>query len=220
MPSHLCLLHTVGSVVESFGNLAKRVMPGVQIRHCVDENILKDLIEDGQLGPRTIRRVCQQVILASDSGADGVLLTCSSISPCADIASQLVDIPVMKIDESMAEEAVSLGTRLGVLATVKTTLEPTVALLNEKAKSAQKDIEITTVECAGAFGSLQCGDVNAHDKLLAEEICKLNRQVEVIVLAQASMARVAKSLGQRIQVPVLTSIESGLKRALTILGIS
>ena len=48
--------------------------------------------------------------------------------------------------------------------------------------------------CEGAFDALMGGDVARHDAMVADALGTLGREVDVIVLAQASMARVVEGL--------------------------
>jgi len=213
----LALIHTVSSIIPAFQQLGKELLsPQFRIRHLVDESILQNLIAAGKLNPETYRRVSEYVIQAEEGGADAVLVTCSSISPCVDIAKYLVSIPVLKIDEPMAEEAVRLGSEIGVVATLPTTLEPTVNLIKEKAIPKREKITVKTTLCQGAFEAVVAGDGKKHDEIVTAEIIKLREKVEVIVLAQASMARLIPSLGKS-NIPILSSPKSGLMAARKVL---
>ena len=122
----------------------------------------------------------------------------------------------MKIDEAMAEEASSIGRRVGVVATVSTTLEPTVRLIKKKADDLARPIEVAERIAEGAFEALLRGDAAQHDEILKNTISTLAEQVDVVVLAQVSMARLVPQL-TGVRVPVLSSPRSGvaaLKRAL------
>jgi hypothetical protein len=123
------------------------------------------------------------------------------------------------VDEAMADEACALGPRVGVVATVSTTLEPTVRLIRRKAVERGVEIEVTECIAQGAFEALLAGDAAKHDDILKRAIIELAGQVDVIVLAQVSMARLVPSLGS-LPVPVLSSPQSGVasvKRALAAL---
>ena len=48
--------------------------------------------------------------------------------------------------------------------------------------------------CEGAFDVLMSGDTAKHDVMVAAALKELSSQVDVIVLAQASMARVVDTL--------------------------
>jgi Asp/Glu/hydantoin racemase len=68
----------------------------------------------------------------------------------------------------------------------------------------------------GAFEALLNGDAEKHDEIVKDTISALTEQVDVVVLAQASMARLVPQL-QGVRIPVLSSPQSGvaaLKRAL------
>jgi Asp/Glu/hydantoin racemase len=213
MPT-LALLHTAVVNVTTFQSLAAGLLPGVATFHMLDESLLKNTIRDGAMSPLTARRVTTYIASAADAGADAVLVTCSSIGRGAELARSLVSIPVIRVDEAMADEAVRIGHRIGVIATLPTTLEPTAALVHARAHQAGAKVEVVAHLCNGAFAALMSGDTAAHDTAIAEGLRSLMPAVDVIVLAQATMARVADSLSaDERSVPILASPRSGLLRA-------
>ena len=135
------------------------------------------------------RRVAEDAITAEAAGADVVLVTCSLISPCVDVAQNMVSIPVLKIDEPMADRAVDTGTSVGVAATATTTLKPTTELIKARARVAGKSVQVDAVLCEGAFDVLMSGDTEGHDRIVKEHLYRMMESNDVIVLAQASMAR-------------------------------
>jgi len=180
----------------------------------VDESLIQDTIRAGQLRKITIRRVVEMVGSAVDAGADAVLVTCSSIGPAVTLAQQLFDVPVLRIDEAMAEEAVRKANIVGVLATLRTTLEPTLALLRTKAADAGREVKLIECLCEDAFPAVMAGDTETHDRLLREALLEDLKDVDAIVLAQASMARVVASLPEgALKAPVLSSPELAVRRA-------
>jgi hypothetical protein len=94
-----------------------------------------------------------------------------------------------------------------VVATLSTTLQPTADLIRRRAVVAKRDIELTSKLCEGAFEALMSGDNAKHDAMVAGALKELAGQVQVIVLAQASMARVVDQLpeAERTRVPILAS---------------
>ena len=74
----------------------------------------------------------------------------------------------------MAEKAVVNGGRVGVLTTLRTTLEPTAALVRSKA--AGKDVSIVDHLCQGAFEAVIAGDVATHDAMVSAGLLKLQRR--------------------------------------------
>jgi Asp/Glu/hydantoin racemase len=129
------------------------------------------------------------------------------------MARQVFDFPVVRVDEPMAERAVRLGRRIGVAATLRTTLQPTLELLRAKALDAGRQVDLVESLCEGAFAAVLSGDTQTHDRLLTESLCALRTSVDVVVLAQASMARVVASLPGNGHVPILSSPELAVQRA-------
>ena len=218
MTRRVVLVHTVAGLVPVFQDLAKQLPGDVKVSNIVDESLLEDAIAAGGLTPSVSRRVVDQILSAADSGAVAVLATCSSIGPAVEIASQLVGVPVLRIDEPMAVAAIESGTRVGVLATVASTLDPTVDLLRRCARRLATEVELVPVLRADAFAALGAGDGAGHDAIIGEAVLELAGDVDAIVLAQASMARVVATLGPgAVTVPVFSSPASGMARLATVL---
>jgi len=183
-------------------------MPAVKLFHMVDESLIKETVRAGHLEKRTIRRLVGMIESASSAGAQAVMVTCSSIGEGVTLAQQLFDFPVIRIDDAMTETAVRSGNKIGVIATLKTTLAPTAALLASKAKALCKSIDLVECLCEGAFEAVLSGDTTTHDRIVGSALVKDMSTVDTIVLAQASMARVVKAMPPGlIQVPVLSSPE-------------
>jgi len=214
----IAYLHTSHVLIPVFADISRRQMPEVEQFHMVDESLIRNTIRAGKLTKTTIRRVLAMVQSARDGGADAIVVTCSSIGPAASRARDLFDFPVIRVDEAMAEQAVRRGRRIGVAATLRTTLEPTVALLREKAAAAGREAEIVESLSEGAFEAVLAGDTATHDRLLADALTRLAPAVDVVVLAQASMARVAGKLplvpGSA---PILSSPELAVRSARSML---
>lgn len=207
MTRKLVLLHTVATLVEPFNELAAEMLPAdVDVVHVADELLLKVVLAQGGLSPFIYQRVSDHVLAAVHAGADVVMFTCSSISPCADAARLMVGIPVLKIDEPMVDRAIATGARIGVAATAPTTLGPTQELVNARADLLGKHVTVDAVLCEGAFDALFAGDLETHDRIVRATLRALMVRNDVVVLAQASMARVAESIPAQEQVvPILSS---------------
>jgi Asp/Glu/hydantoin racemase len=207
MKKKLAFIHTVPSLVSLFGDLAKELLPGdVEFFHIADELLLKVVLAQRGLTPFIFRRVAEHVAAAEEGGASVVQLTCSSISPCADAARPLVGIPVLKIDEPMVDRAISLGNRIGIAATAPTTLKPTTELAYSRACLLGKQVKVESVLCEGAYKALFSGDSETHDQIVRQYLKALMATNDVVILAQASMARVVNTISADEQVvPILSS---------------
>lgn len=218
MAQTLALIHTSPTLTPVFRALCAAEMSDVEVFHMVDESLIQDTIRAGRLRGITIRRLLGQIESAVAAGADAVMVTCSSIGPGVALAQSLFELPVIRIDDAMAEEAVRMGRRIGVAATLRTTLEPTIDLLKEKASQRGRTIEIAESLSEGAFEAVLAGDVMTHDRILAEKLIRDLHDVDVIVLAQASMARVVNEMpAGTLKVPVLSSPELAVRQAKEIL---
>lgn len=166
-------------------------------------------------GDATHKMLClyQQVL---DEGAQAILNVCSTVGAIADCAQKLYEkkgVPLLRIDRAMAQTAVEKGTRIGVLATLHTTLKPTCDLILECARQKGKTVEILPVVVENQFGSTPAEMAQALEK----EACALAQKVDVLVLAQASMAANEEEIQKKVAVPVLSSPGLGaqaLKRVL------
>ncbi|MBB6219253.1 aspartate/glutamate racemase family protein [Rhizobium leguminosarum] len=205
----LAFIHTVSDVVSEFRALAKEHLPDWKPFAILDESLLRNTIERGSLSHLTKRRLATYVWSAVDAGADAIVVTCSTLGPAVDAIAPLCPVPLFRIDEGMAKAAVEHGNCIGVLATLSTTLVPTADLLRRQAGEAGKNVVIDDVLVHGAFQFLADGNVEAHDAQIRRALEELSQKVDVIVFAQASMARAVQGMDQGL--PVLTSPVLGIE---------
>ena len=202
----LGLIHTSATLVPVFQKLCTDYLPGVNVFNIVDDSLIKDVIAKNQMTNLTARRVVNYVGSAELAGADLIMVTCSSIGAAVEASADLTSVPVLRVDQAMADLAVQTGKKIGVVATLPTTLGPTSDLVRRRAIVAGKDIELTSRLCEGAFEALMGGNPDKHDEMVAAALTELSSQVNVIVLAQASMARVVDTLPDEVKkVPILSS---------------
>jgi Asp/Glu/hydantoin racemase len=211
-PKTLGLIHTSATLIPVFQELCKQYLPGVSTFNIVDDSLVKNIRERGELTPSISKRVADYVASAEDSGADYILVTCSSIGAAVEAAAKKASVPVLRVDRPMADMAASMGRRIGIIATLQTTLEPTSDLVKRRAALAGKKIELIPKLCEGAFEALMDGDPAKHDALVADALRELSKQVDVILLAQASMARVVDTLAEADKiVPIVASPPNAIK---------
>lgn len=191
--------------------VAAQILGPVRLTSIIDDAIIFDINRHGGLSAAVTRRLIRYYRNAEDAGADVIFNTCSSVGEIVALGRQVVDVPIVRIDEPMAELAAKQYRRIGVLATLESTLGPTRRLIAEKAEGEGRTVEIVAEVAKGAFEALAHKDPATHDELVGEAVGRLSDDVEAVVLAQASMARMQERLQQRSAVPVLTSLSSGLE---------
>jgi len=206
-------IHTITSAPALFAGLAAQHLPGAAVAHIVDESLIKRALAAGGLTPALYRRLCEHVAGAEDAGADVVQVTCSSLTPAIEVAQRMVRVPVLSIDDPMAEHAVKSFKRIGVIATASSTLGPSADLVRRTAARLGRQAQVEAVLCEGAYDAFFAGDQARHDRIVREALAGLMRRVDAVLLAQVSMARIADALppGEK-PVPVLASPPFAMQR--------
>ncbi|MFO7154804.1 MAG: aspartate/glutamate racemase family protein [Caldicoprobacter oshimai] len=210
MDKKLAIIHTTHVTIEPLKNLASEFIPEVKVINFLDDSILPQLIENGGDIAEVRDRWFTYAKIAESLGADVILSACSSVGELADELNGKLSVPVLRIDEAMIERAVALGNVIGVAATLSTTLRPTINLVKAKAEKACKAIKVEPVLVDEAYKLLMQGDGEGHDKVLAQKLNELAQRVDVVVLAQASMARVLDRLPENMKDEFLTSPRLGI----------
>ncbi|MGD0863829.1 MAG: aspartate/glutamate racemase family protein [Candidatus Limnocylindrales bacterium] len=206
MPQLLVLIHTVPPLVGEFTELCQEVLPGVRLLHVLDEPLLERIRQHGSATPEDDERLADHVRIAEAVGASAVLVTCSTVSFCVDAIRHRFRVPITKIDDAMAAKAVRLGTRISIVATNPTTFEASRRLIEDEAHRIGNPVHIRLRPVAGALEARLRGDDAVHDRLVECAVRGEANEADVVVLAQASMARVLDAMaGAPVPVPVLAS---------------
>ena len=209
----LGIIHAVNLTIRAMQPFLERYIPDIEVMHVCDDTIQRDNIRAGVgvIPKRNYYKFAQYAHNLQEAGADMILLACSTFNYAAELARPMIDIPIMQIDRPMMELAVCQGRRVGLLATLSTTVPSSERLLRIVAAERKKEVEVITVLREEAFRAIQKGDTGTHNAILLEEIEKLSGQVDSIVMAQLSMSALAPHLtGTR--VPVYDSGTTGFGR--------
>ena len=206
------VIHTTPSTIESTAALIRELIPDSQVMNILDDTILPDMAAERNIHYVRERWAKYASILAK-MGADAVLSACSTVGPFAEECNENMDIPVVRIDEAMADEAVKKGVNITVLATFKPTLKPTTDLIRRK----NRDIHLKTVLIDEAYRELHSGNIEKHNTLIVEKVREEAANADVIVLAQASMANALQGAEGIDLDKILTSPRLGILRLKEIL---
>lgn len=204
----IAILHTsfvFVSVETIINDLIAQQIPDATVIHFVDSDVLATVVREGKITEASANRMVHLAMAAELAGADIIFSACSSLGPSLDAVEKAVTIPVVKIDEAMAKKAATEGTRIAVLATLPSTLEPTSNLISKWAKTLGRELELNKVLAAGAFDILMKGDRPGHDEVVIAKAIEVAQNVDLIVLSQASMNRLAPVLTEKTGLPVLSS---------------
>ena len=218
MGKSIAIVQTSAVSSTELSALCKEIIPDVKVWEIIDNSLIAEVNANGGVTKAVRRRLLSYYENAQSLGVDAILNQCSSVSEVAEDFKKLIDIPIVKIDEAMAREAVRLGKKIGVIATVETTLGPSCSLIENAAKQAGKEIEIVRYLVEGAMMIIiEQGDKERHNAMVIGEVERAARECDVVVLAQGSMT-VLLPLLTHIKTPVLSSPRMGIEYLKEVLG--
>ena len=209
----LGIIHAFNLTIRAMQPFLEKYIPDIEVVHLCDDTIQRDNIRAGVgvIPKVNYFKFAQYAHNLQEAGVDMILLACSTFNYAAELARPMIDIPIMQIDRPMMEAAVLQGPRVGLLATLSTTVPSSERLLRIVAGEQRKEVQITTVLKEEAFQAIQKGDTERHNAILLEEIEKLSGEVDSIVMAQLSMSALAPYL-PKMRVPVYDSGTTGFGR--------
>lgn len=213
MGKKLYTINTVNNFMDiifnPFGLPFAKANPDMEIYNIMDDSLLRSTLNDGGMTPTTASRMLNYAKAAEASGADGIIVTCTSVNQATKYIRPLLNIPIINIEEPVAEMAVENGKRIGILATLPSSPVAIGRVIQEKADEIGKKIEIVNSVVDGAFDVLCSGDRDKHDKMVCEALYKLAEQVDVIAFAQISMSLLKHD---EVKVPIYKIGTSGFER--------
>jgi len=208
----IALIHAIPLSIQPVRDAFKVIWPEAETSNLLDDDLTVALKREGGLSPAITARICDLATYAARTGVQAILFTCSAFTPAMDLARRLVSIPVLKPDEAMIEAALEVGQRIGVVATFAGTPPITTGQFQAAASARQASIRVETALADGAMAALNGGDAATHDRLIVEASSALDQKVDVICLAQFSMARAQATVQLKVKVPVLTSPTSAVAK--------
>lgn len=190
----LCTLHTTDKFMEMMSNPFTKPFlkdnPDIEQMDITDSSLIVETQKAGYATPAVARRMYNYMMCAADAGADAILVTCTSVNTVTKKIRDMIPIPVISVEEPVAEKAVQSGKKIGILSSLATSAEPVKQTILEKAEAAGKEVEIKIQVADGAFDALNAGDRALHDDKVRAALEKLVKEVDVVVFAQMSMALV------------------------------
>jgi Asp/Glu/hydantoin racemase len=201
----IALIHAVSTAIPPILHAFTADWPEAQLSNLLDDDLMPAYAREGGLTPHIVERICTLALYAARTGADGILFTCSVFPQAEDLAKQLVPVPLLKPDEAMIAAALDTGKRIGVVATNPPAAPAAVAQLEAGAKARGIDIRVFRSIAEGAFAIGNAGDAATHDRMVVEAAERIAGSVDVLCLAQVSMALARTAVQARTGIPVLTS---------------
>ena len=214
----LGIIHAAAITLPAVQKYITEIIPEVEVVHWLDDTIQNTnfACEPGTIPPRNYAKFVQAALAQEEYGVNLILLVCSTFNRAVEYARPMLETPLLQIDRPMMDLAVQAGSRIGLLATVPTTVPASERLLRLAAQEAGRPVEVTTRLCSEAFQVLKAGNPDKHNEMLLEEIDRLSGEVDAIVLAQLSMTALEPHLTET-RVPVYNSGRTAFNRIRLIL---
>ncbi|MFL9898249.1 aspartate/glutamate racemase family protein [Paraburkholderia fungorum] len=209
--TRIVLIHAVEVAMRPVEAAMREFWPAAQCGNLLDDALPRDLEAAGTLTPAITGRIGALADYAANSGAQGVLFTCSAFGPAIDEAAKRLPIPVLKPNEAMFEASLDAGGVVGMLATFEPSIPSMTREFDDEARRREVSAQLDTVYVPGALDALKSGDAATHDRLLAEAAPRL-AHCSTILLAHFSTARAAAAIAARSTQPVLTSPGSAVMK--------
>lgn len=198
MKKSVCIIQTGTASSAELMGLCAELIPEVSTYQIIDDSLLKEISAAGGLTPSVRRRMYAYCLQAQEMGADAILHHCVAAAGLAEQVQPFLDIPVVRIDEGMAREAVRSGRRIAVFATSALALEHSTGLILRVAEAEKREVEVSAHLLRDARNTVRAE---------AEAAC---RDSDVLVLAQPSMTALQPLL-EGIGKPVLNCTRSGIE---------
>jgi Asp/Glu/hydantoin racemase len=216
-PLRISLIHATPLAIAPIAESFKRLWPEATVFNILEDSLTADLkAANGNIAALTTR-FSALTRYAVDSGADGVLFTCSAFGPAIEAARAEISVPVLKPNEAMISQALGLGSKIALIATFAPSIAPIIAEFEECARQASKTIELQSFCVPEAWTALQQGDAATHDRLIAEASVAA-ADCEVICFAQFSMTSAAPATQTTSGRPVLTTPDSAVTKLKALLA--
>lgn len=211
MSKSIAIVQTSAVSSAELSALCAELMPDIQVKQIIDDSLIHEINANGGPTKAVKRRLYAYFQSAQSLGVCAILNQCSSVGQVVDEIQPFIDVPIVKIDQAMAEKAVDLGTSIGLIATVETTVGPSRYLIEQTARLKGKQIVVDLHLVEGAMMELiKNKDVEKHNAMVLSSIEAAAKANDVVVLAQGSMT-VLLPLLTHIQKPVLSSPRLGVE---------
>ena len=213
----IALIHAVTVAMAPVHDAFRQLWPEAECVDILDTSLSRDRERDGRLTEAMTGRFLLLARYAEDTGADGILFTCSAFGEAIEAAATRANVPVLKPNEAMFEAALAAGKRLGMLATFEPSVAGMEAEFRDIADQGKSGATLDSFCVAGAMKALQAGDGAEHDERLAIAAPRF-AGYDAVMLAHFSTSRAAAAVKAAVRCPVLTAPGAAVTKLKGIIG--
>lgn len=213
----IVLFHATPVAMDPVNEAMARLWPEAEAVNLLDDGLTIDRAKEGEtLSEQLIERFVNLGRYAHSTGADGILVTCSAFGPAIDRMADALPIPVIKPNEAMFRAAISVGSRIGMLAT----FAPAVPTMEDEFTSfsaqAGTNSKLETFVVPDAIDLLRKGNAAEHNRLVSEAAPKM-AECDALMLAHFSTSRAAEQVRAKVHIPVFTAPDAAVARMQTLI---
>lgn len=198
----IAFLHTTKVLKERFENLVRKFDKDIPIQHVVNEDLLSYALREGEVDMDSFKK---DVAALQRLKPTLLICTCSTYGEAADSLKG-----VHRIDFPIAEYLVRNYSKIALVYAASSTKVVSENILKKQAELHRKEIDIQLVDCVAAWKYFEKGDTKVYAKAIANEIQKIEQDVDVVFLAQASMEGAIQLL-DNFSKPIYSSPEFGIQ---------
>lgn len=213
----IALIHATPVAIEPIVNAFQQLWPAARTTNLLEDSLSADLAAEGRLDDRMIERFVTLARYVRGCGADAILFTCSAFGPAIEAARAKLDLPVLKPNEAMLDEALACGTKIGIMGTFEPSIPSLKVEVEELARKNRVELAIKTRVVHGALAALHEGQPAEHDRLIAAAAAEMS-DCDALILGQFSMASAADHIAAHAGRKVLTSPASAVMRLKAVLA--
>lgn len=212
----VAMVHAALGALNAVEEVLSVELPDAEVIHVMDEGLLRDLLQEGEMSSGLVARFCRLVTAAAESYPDAILTTCSSFTEFVDTAQALVSMPVLTTDGAMIEKVVQNWTRVAMMATAASAISAAEQQLAMAAMDSGKNIKIDTILVPEALEALKSGDRESHDQLIVNAL-RGEQDADGFMLCQFTMAHLEERISRETGVATISSLHSALQKVAALL---
>ena len=203
------MIHAIAESIPPVRLAFDEEFPEAEVINVLDESLLVDF--DDQLTPDLRRRITNIIGYCQDNKADAIGLACSVYAPVVESAKDLVHVPLVSSYGPVMANAVTAGPRIGLIASVASTMRDSKYYLHLAADEAGVEIEPQLCLAEDLITVMRAEGQSGLERRLEEEVLKIASKVDVVLLTQFSFAAALAHLEKISPIPILSAPHSSAR---------
>src|SRR6187402_1241385 len=137
--------------------------PEARLTNLLDDSLTAARVTTNELSESLQTRFVHLARYGYESGADGILATCSAFGPAIEKADAELPVPVCKPNAAMFADALARGKNLAMIVTIEPALPTMVTEFFSEASRTNPHATLATFVVDDAMQRLRAGDSETHN---------------------------------------------------------